>query len=778
MEALVELRREHVGGEFGQPAAAHALARLRAAPAPADDGLLALRHAIAADLSGAGGGASAPLSRQLSEALLAFAEGRDLRLLTENALAAARATMTELEQASDATPEERQRAFHALRELDHGLLETSTLSELITLSGLDLGGPGAGALGELFGRLSQWILSREDKPLAQGPVAHMALRLRRLRTLLHLLDVEVGGGDEALAAQARERRLRSFRLLLGRVEADPPSPLRRTVCAALARACDALVRDELCELSEILVAVSTKVRNHADLQVLGEASMAPEVKDMFRAAAEAAKLVVAPDASAERSFLDAFLTLAQTLPPGTSPRVEGMRIALLGMAHALQRINETPSLTALKKGEGAAAVEQLHETVQYGAQLCAGAGRRLGLGGGPTMPSAWRALKALDLAVERAVREIDDDRRSAVRAAIEAVRAELPAGIADVVNKVLARVATLPREMSMEISVEWAPAPSSSGRLRLPDWLPPSRVLGGFYILRPIGTGAGGSVFVARRVEERHDESGESFALKVPSFGGQNAHTLSEDEFLQLFREEAGALLTLPQHPHLAGFVTFDARARPKPILVMELVRGPTLERILDKRELSVPGAFAILDGIAAGLATMHALGIGHLDVKPGNIILREAQAVSGSRLIPIEATMPMPVLVDFGLAGRKVRPGCASPYYGAPEVWDAGVYRLANEPTAADVYAFCCLAYELFTGRTLFDGQTLPALIGSHLSHNGSPPGLARLRADRRLAPLAQILGAGLARDPRHRATVVQLRDALRNLGPYMDGQSWPVAA
>src|SRR6185369_4797925 len=143
-------------------------------------------------------------------------------------------------------------------------------------------------------------------------------------------------------------------------------------------------------------------------------------------------------------------------------------------------------------------------------------------------------------------------------------------------------------------------------RLRLPDWLPPSRILGGFHVVRPIGSGAVGSVFVARRAEERHDDAAETYALKVPSFDGQNAHTLTEQEFMQLFRDEAGALLTLPSHPNLAGFVTFDARAKPKPILVMELVHGPTLERMLEKRELSVPIAFAVLDGIAAGLAAMH----------------------------------------------------------------------------------------------------------------------------------------------------------------------------
>src|SRR4029079_18667543 len=154
------------------------------------------------------------------------------------------------------------------------------------------------------------------------------------------------------------------------------------------------------------------------------------------------------------------------------------------------------------------------------------------------------------------------------------------------------------------------------------------------YIVRPIGNGAGGSVFVARRAEERNEQSAESYALKVPSYNGQNAHTLSEEEFLQLFREEAGALLTLPQQENLAGFVTFDARARPKPILVMELVHGPTLERIVEKQELSVPTCFAILQGIASGLGAMHATGCGHFDVKPSNIILRDSQGGSfGSKL-------------------------------------------------------------------------------------------------------------------------------------------------
>src|SRR6185503_16785718 len=194
----------------------------------------------------------------------------------------------------------------------------------------------------------------------------------------------------------------------------------------------------------------------------------------------------------------------------------------------------------------------------------------------------------------------------------------------------------------------------------------------GFYLQRPLGSGAGGSVFLACRSEERHAPDPELLALKVPDYDGGAARSLSEEEFSRLFREEASALLSLPAHPNLAGFVTFDAGARPKPILVMELVRGASLENLLDRGELDNRRALALLDGVAAGLEGMHARRIAHLDVKPANVILRDPEPGTA-------------VLVDFGLAGRSLRPGCGSPYYGAPEVWKP-VGDPPPEP--ADVYA------------------------------------------------------------------------------------------
>ena len=83
------------------------------------------------------------------------------------------------------------------------------------------------------------------------------------------------------------------------------------------------------------------------------------------------------------------------------------------------------------------------------------------------------------------------------------------------------------------------------------------------------------------------------------------ARSLSEADFLKLFRQEAGALLSVPEHENLARFVTFDAGAKPKPILVMELIEGTRCDELIASRLLTTPRAFAILDGVLAGLSVI-----------------------------------------------------------------------------------------------------------------------------------------------------------------------------
>jgi serine/threonine protein kinase len=296
----------------------------------------------------------------------------------------------------------------------------------------------------------------------------------------------------------------------------------------------------------------------------------------------------------------------------------------------------------------------------------------------------------------------------------------------------------------------------------LPAWLPARRTLGGFHVVRALGAGGAASVFVVTRAEDKAEPDAERFALKVPEYSASAARSLSEAEFLKLFRDEAGALIALPQHPNLARFVTFDAGSKPKPILVMELVEGRTLDHLIESRGLDVPKAIAALDDVLEGLVAMHAVGIGHLDLKPANVILRRGEEA---------------VLVDFGLAGRHLRPGCATGPYGAPEVWGELDGSSGASTEKADIYAFGCLAFEALTGKVLFQADSEMAQISMHLTHDGSPPPLAALSKRPGLGPLTQLLSSTLRRDPRERPAAAAVRKELARLAPTVSAARWPLA-
>jgi serine/threonine protein kinase len=281
--------------------------------------------------------------------------------------------------------------------------------------------------------------------------------------------------------------------------------------------------------------------------------------------------------------------------------------------------------------------------------------------------------------------------------------------------------------------------------------------------LRSLGKGGVGSVFVVKRIEERNDPLAESFALKVPEYDAQAARHMSETDFLRMFQSEAHALLSLPLHPNLARFVTFDLAARPKPVLVMELVDGVTLETLLARHQLTTRAALELVDGLLAGLEAMHSVGVAHLDLKPTNVVMRAGNE---------------PVLVDFGLAGRNIRLGCGSGAYGAPEIWGYTSEDGPVSPMPADVYAAACLIFETLTARALFTQESEVALISAHVTHDGWPDPLRILHQQPALAPLAVLLGRALRRTPKDRIDAITFRKELRSLAPKLSPLSWPFAA
>ncbi|MGK4005531.1 protein kinase [Sorangium sp. So ce1036] len=814
-EAIVELRRDlralAVRGEpFGARAAAQcarALEEALDAPPSAhvrDDGLAALARAIHRDLSMDGAGV-ALLRGALDGAVAAFVEsgpreahGRALEAYALAAEAVGALEEIELGDLDDAqSVAARSAAVGLVRELDADLLGSGVLKSLLLLNRRPSeDSTGVASLDELDERLARWLLRAEGsaaRASAATPL-HVTVHQRNLRALLRLIDGESTdfSGEPERKARVLARWTGAIGSLLERLRADRGSSLRRAIAASVARGLDALVREGAADAADIFLHAAMRGGAPDDLEVLGEASMHPDVAQLLRAYARFARGgredragardgrdgdAVASRRTSRQPALDAELAEAErarvalariaaldelvtALPAGASQRTEIVRSALARLARALAAVNGARSLSALTAaGDGdadASPLAALEDALARLAQLTAGARRRCG-----EHPAfvASGATEPLRLAIEVALQQDDDGAEPRLAAAVEALvsaaRAGIPGALADVIALVAPRVAGLP-----------ARRPSAPGRVTLPEqplpaWLPSRRTLGGFYVHRQLGGGSLGTVFVVTRTEERHDPSAERFALKVPEYDHTAARSVSEADFLRLFREEAGALLSLPDHPNLARFVTFDAGARPKPILVMELIEGVRCDQLLDARGLTSRSAVALLDGILAGLEAMHAAGVGHLDIKPTNVILRGGRE---------------PVLVDFGLAGRHIRPGCATGCYGAPEIWGVVPPGATPTPLTADIYSFGCLAYEVLTGRTLFDAPTEVALITAHVTHDGLPAPVKRLADHPRTADIAAFLFACLRHNPQDRATASSLREMLLRLTGQLADLRWPL--
>jgi serine/threonine protein kinase len=295
-----------------------------------------------------------------------------------------------------------------------------------------------------------------------------------------------------------------------------------------------------------------------------------------------------------------------------------------------------------------------------------------------------------------------------------------------------------------------------------PAWVPEGAVLGGFRLVRPMASGGLGSLFLARRLEDDGDPLAEDVVLKVPHDAAALAAYVPEEELLAQFRAEASALAAIPVHPNLARILAFDVAARPKPFLVMELVEGRTLEEELADGAMTTSRALEILDGVLAGVGAMHATGVGHLDLKPDNVILRRGTGAA--------------TLVDFGLSGRHVRKKCGNPMYAPPEVWSDD--RAPESAFAADSYSFACLAFELLTGAPLFDGDDLFGVIRQHLAHDGLPSGVAALRARPELRKLAEILSRALRASPTQRTRIRMMRTELSRVALSLADAAWPLAS
>jgi serine/threonine-protein kinase len=128
---------------------------------------------------------------------------------------------------------------------------------------------------------------------------------------------------------------------------------------------------------------------------------------------------------------------------------------------------------------------------------------------------------------------------------------------------------------------------------------------------------------------------------------------------------------------------------------------------------LALDEALAILDAVCRGLQAVHSAGAVHGDLKPGNVLLGEANRV---------------VVSDFG-AARTIRDerAAADAVHGTP-AYLAPEYGLSHtgpveHPQRADLYSLGVMAYELLTGRLPFDTDDVLDMLHMHASRDPDAP-------------------------------------------------------
>ena len=222
-----------------------------------------------------------------------------------------------------------------------------------------------------------------------------------------------------------------------------------------------------------------------------------------------------------------------------------------------------------------------------------------------------------------------------------------------------------------------------------------------YRLVKRLGRGSISVVYQA--IDER---SGTECALKIilPEYAGNNATDRAS------FLSHAADAFAL-RHPHIAAVTDAGMIDESFPFLVMDLIPGPSLDRVLSRSGAFSPStAFEYLNAIGAALSHAHSKGIVHGDLKPRNILLVDDQ--SGAEAIRI---------TDFGLAAIKAGKlqGAAqeasgvlrSPVYLAPEEWSE-----EQSDARSDIYSLGVILYHMLTGAPPFDGKSNAAIMKSHL--------------------------------------------------------------
>jgi eukaryotic-like serine/threonine-protein kinase len=276
--------------------------------------------------------------------------------------------------------------------------------------------------------------------------------------------------------------------------------------------------------------------------------------------------------------------------------------------------------------------------------------------------------------------------------------------------------------------------------------------VGGYRLVRELGTGGMGSVWLAERVDGLIQRP---VALKLPHLVAAHSASLAE----RMARERE--ILATLDHRNIAKLLDAGITPDGQPFLALEYVEGVPIDSVCAGHDgsapLDIPARLRLFRQVANAVAYAHGKLVVHRDLKPANILVT---ADGGVKLLDFGIAK----LLDQGKAAEtrltEISGRALTPDYASPE-------QILGEPltVASDVYSLGVILHELLTGTRPYrlTRNSRGALEEAILQSEPLQPSQAAPAAQRRLlrGDLDTIVLKALKKDPQQRyATVNALAD------------------
>ena len=241
-------------------------------------------------------------------------------------------------------------------------------------------------------------------------------------------------------------------------------------------------------------------------------------------------------------------------------------------------------------------------------------------------------------------------------------------------------------------------------------------IAGKYEVVELIGAGAVGYVVAARRID-----LGDTIAIKI-----LRPELRAYDEVVWRFMQEARTAVMI-QSQHVVRIFDVGFLQQVGPFIAMEFLDGKDLSGVIAERG-PLPAATAaeyVLQACEA-LATAHACGVIHRDVKPENLFLtRSLQGMDVIKVLDFGISKVLAETADHRAQHALTMTSVGSPMYMSPEQ----VRASKDLDVRSDIWGLGCVLYELLTGNPAFDALSVTELVSKILERDPAP--VRSLRAD-----------------------------------------------